>query len=56
MKKCTKCGSPIPNGEFAYFEGKLVCQTCYSRLRKNKIRKTSMQDIYDKWIENENSK
>ena len=49
--KCNKCQDQIPKGQEAYFKGKVVCQSCFKKLRicKGEKRETIIQ-AYKRWL------
>lgn len=40
--RCSKCKSPLPKDQIAYLNGKIVCQSCWTR--RNNGKRISMVD------------
>jgi len=56
QQRCTEknCNDPIPEGQEAYINGKLVCQYCFNKLRlghKNREGgKEGLRIAYKRWL------
>jgi len=52
-QKCEECKESIPEGMEKYVKGKIVCDRCYFRLRKNGQNRQEVESVYLKWLSRE---